>query len=101
MYCSSIPGSNGGVSVSSDNCFDSAAISRRGTKATRSVRAAAWSASIWPGPTRVTRGPHRRVPPLDPLRPQPDVDQICALAADHHRNVARVEEGLALAELCA
>ena len=45
MNCSSIPGSSGGVTVTRPSCFDSAAISRRGTKATRSVRAATCSAS--------------------------------------------------------
>ncbi len=39
-------GSNGGVTDISDNCFDSAPIRRRGTKATRSVRAVTCSASI-------------------------------------------------------
>src|SRR5437764_683578 len=35
----------------------------------------------------------QRDPPLDALGTQPDVDQVLALAADHDRDVARVEKG--------
>ena len=34
----------------------------------------------------------QRDPPFDTLGPQPDVDQVLALAADHDRDVARVQK---------
>ena len=82
MNCSSIPGSNGGVTVTSDNCFASA----------RDQAARHEGDEIGAGGD-VQRldiaGHDQRDPPLDALGAQPAVDQVLALAADHDGDMAR------------
>ena len=94
MNCSSIPGSNGGVTVTSDNCFASA----------RDQAARHEGDEIGAGGD-VQRldiaGHHQRDPPLDAFGAQPAVDQVLVLAADDDGDMPRVQEGVALLQSCA
>ena len=88
MNCSSIPGSSGGVTVFSDNCFASAAISRPRHEGDEvGARHDVQRLEI--------AGHHQRDAPLDSLGSQPAVDQVLVLAADDDGDMARLQEDVA------
>ena len=92
MNCSSMPGSSGGVTVISDNCF--------AQRADQAARHEGDEIGARGDMQRLDIAGHdQRDAPLDPLAAQPALDQILVLAADDDGDVPCVQENIAPPQL--